>query len=86
MDTLNFLKEFELIEKRLISEFPDFKGKRFFELLEYLENKRIFNDSILFLLQEILGARNRLLGKSQQESISGRDWEMLNMLKKELKL
>ncbi len=62
MNNEEFLKQFSLIENRLLSMAPDFDPKqKFLNLLKYLHSNRLVSDELITILQEIFQTRNKIM-------------------------
>ena len=62
MDTTEFLKQFSLIEKYLLSITPTFDEKQgFFNLLKNLQSNKLISSDLIIILRDIFQVRNKIV-------------------------
>ena len=87
MTTSEFLEQFSLIEKNLLSKAPAFDPKEgFFNLLKYLQSNKILSDDLIILLRDIFQIRNKVVSSPSGIALSSDVLEKIQQIKQGLKL
>jgi len=87
MNTSEFLEQFSLIERKLLSMAIDFDQKQgLFDLLKYLQSNKILTDNLIILLRDVFQIRNKVVSSPSGISLSTDDVEKVHQIKQSLML